>query len=248
MTAFNLKSFFPSVAVFLLALSCINGPDNSNTVTDIDGNVYKTVTYGTQEWTVENYRATKFNDGSAIPHLPEDDVWYIHFEPAYCFYGNMTHADSIKKYGALYNYWTIKTGKLAPEGWHVPTDSDWTVLHDYLISSGHNWDGTLTGNKIGKSLASTSGWVQDTCTGNVGNDLLKNNSSGFNAYPVGWRTGDHGYYGFGGTFAFFWSSTQASNPSDTINSYTRYVYARADSTWRGLHTYLCGLSVRLVKD
>jgi uncharacterized protein (TIGR02145 family) len=80
----------------------------------------------------ENLRVTKYNDGTAITKITDSAVWYnISYNnlttPAYCFYNNTTNADSIKKFGALYNWYVVDTKKLAPAGWHVPTDSEWEV-------------------------------------------------------------------------------------------------------------------------
>jgi uncharacterized protein (TIGR02145 family) len=95
----------------------------------------------------------------------------------------MTNADSIKKYGALYNWYVVGTGKLAPSGWHVPDTIDWNKLETWLIDNGYNWDGSTTSNKIAKSLASQSDWPVSNVTGAVGNALSGNNSSGFSAIP-----------------------------------------------------------------
>src|ERR1035441_4507351 len=96
---------------------------SAGTVTDIDGNVYQTVKIGNQIWTVENLRVTRFNDGTAIPldtsTATWDSIWNNGLTiPAYCYYNNMTNTDSIKKWGALYNWYAVNTGKLAPKGWH----------------------------------------------------------------------------------------------------------------------------------
>jgi len=67
--------------------------------------------------------------------------------------------------------------EFAPEGWHVPSDAEWTTLEEYLIVNGYNYAGTTTGNKIAKAMASTTGWISSTITGVVGNDQSLNNSS-----------------------------------------------------------------------
>jgi len=80
--------------------------------------------------------------------------------------------------------------EFAPEGWHVPTDAEWTTLEEHLIANGYNYDGTTTGNKIAKAMASTTGWISSTAPGVPGNNQSSNNSSGFNALPEGNRSYD----------------------------------------------------------
>ena len=109
-----------------------------------------------------------------------------------------------------------------------------------------NYDGTTTGNKIAKSMASTTGWLSSTTLGTPGNNQSTNNSSGFNAYPKGWRWGfDVGFDGEGGT-AVFWSTTDFSS-SDAyffdIRNFREYVFTGGDFYYKEN-----GNSVRLVKD
>ena len=106
---------------------------HTNSLKDIDGNLYKTVTIGSQVWMKENLRTTRYNDGLAIPLVTDYDSWAALTTPAYCWYNNDSKNKEV--YGALYNYYTIDTKKLCPEGWYVPADSDWTELIDYLGGS-----------------------------------------------------------------------------------------------------------------
>jgi uncharacterized protein (TIGR02145 family) len=78
-----------------------------------------------------------------------------------------------------------------PDGLRLPTYEDWEILKDFLISNGYNYDGSFSENKIGKSLASDSGWNISTEIGAIGNNQSSNNSSGFNAYPMGYRHSNH---------------------------------------------------------
>ena len=150
------------VLSILLSISCNKGNpannDNPNTVTDIDGNVYTTVTIGTQTWTVENLRVTRYNDGTAIPHVKDSSAWFNLTSPGYCYYSNDSASNAFK-YGALYNWHAVGTGKLAPAGWHVPTVEEWTELENYLVLNGYNWNGTTDTtdtNRIAKSMAAFS--------------------------------------------------------------------------------------------
>ena len=137
---------------------------------------------------VENLKTTKFNDGSPIPLITDNTLWKNALGPGYCWYDNDIANKNQK--GGLYNYYAVKTGKLAPVGWHVATDTDWTLLQNYLIANGYNYDGTTIDNKIGKALASISGWPTTSTQGAVGNNQASNNKSGFTAYPSGQRFTD----------------------------------------------------------
>ena len=164
--------------LFLLAfVACKKDKPAAETVTDIDGNVYKTIKIGTQTWMAENLKTTKLNDGTAIPHVTDNVVWQDAVNPAYCWYNN-TKAGN-EKNGILYNGYTAQNLKLAPIGWHVPTKAEWETLINYLIANGYNFDGTTTGNKIAKSLASKTNWETSNLLGAVGNTLADNNKSGF---------------------------------------------------------------------
>ena len=97
--------------------------------------------------------------------------------------------------------------EFAPEGWHVPSDAEWTTLEEYLIVNGYNYDGSTRRNLIAKSMASTKGWNSRTETGAPGNDQSLNNSSGFNAFPEGGRN-NSGLWLNEGESALIWSSTE----------------------------------------
>jgi uncharacterized protein (TIGR02145 family) len=219
----------------------------AGTVTDTDGNVYQTVRFGNQEWTVENLRTTNYKDGAGIPKVTDPDVWRSTSTPAYCYINNTTNADSIKKFGAFYNWYVVDTKRLAPAGWHVPTDSEWTVMEKYLILHGYNYDGTTRDtsyNKIGKSLAAKTDWYSyNSGVGFVGNDLTMNNRSGFSALPGGYRQSGGDFYilGYSGSW---WSATEFDE------YYADCLYLSSDNYALEGASYLKsrGFSVRLVKD
>ena len=179
------------------------------TVTDADGNVYHTVTIGTQTWMVENLRTTKYNDGTSIPNVTDATAWGNLTTPGVCTYKNTSNTDTINTYGRLYNWYTVNTGKLAPTGWHVPSDAEWTTLENYLIANGYNYDGTTTGNKYAKALASATGWYSYSSTGAVGNTdyPAKRNVTGFTALPGGYRYGGGAFYDIG-YYGYWWSATE----------------------------------------
>jgi uncharacterized protein (TIGR02145 family) len=217
-----------------------NGNENTaGIVTDIDGNVYHTVTIGTQTWTVENLRTTKFNDGTAIRDSITGDTL-----AGYCWYNNDS-ATYKSTYGALYNWYTVNTGKLAPAGWHAPTDREWDILQNYLIANGYNCDcdGTTITNMIAKSLAAKKDWISYTAEGSIGCDLTKNNASGFSALPGGLEGSDGNSYAIG-RFAGFWSTTEF----DTSKALTRDLYNGGEELVRTSIYKSYGLSVRLLRD
>lgn len=96
-------------------------------VSDNDGNVYKTILIGAQTWMAENLKTTRYNDNTLIPLIFSDAAWAAATSPGFCWYNN----DSIT-YGALYNWYTVGTTKLCPAGWHIPSDEEWTTLTTYL--------------------------------------------------------------------------------------------------------------------
>lgn len=184
-----------------------------DTIMDIDGNVYHLVKIGTQIWTVENLRVAKYNDGNPIPNITDNTAWSTLVSPGYCFYNNSIDPAFQKKWGALYNWYTVNTVKLAPVGWHVPSDSEWDILQNYLIAKGYNYDGTTTGNKMAKSMAAAVEWKTSTNSGAIGNVCSQNNGSGFSALPCGYRDNVGLFHGLGDN-VHWWSITgTASNAS-----------------------------------
>ena len=125
---------------------------------DYDGNYYDTVRIGSQTWIAENLVTTHFNDGTNLPYVPGYAAWANLTTPAYGWYNN-SYATYKDTYGALYNWYAVeKNGNLCPAGWRVPTDGEWTVMDNYLIANGFNYDNTTIGNKFAKALASANGW------------------------------------------------------------------------------------------
>jgi len=213
----------------------------TSTVTDIDGNVYKTITIGTQVWMAENLKTTKYRNGTSIPNVTTgNDAWLTLTSGAYCNYNN--DANNATTYGRLYNWYAVNTGNLAPTGWHVPTDAEWTTLTTYLTNNGFGYQGS--GSDIAKSLASTSGWISSSIyADSPANDQTSNNSSGFTALPGGKREGNGTFY-FIGDLGYWWSSTEFS----TDYAWYRYLhydygYVYRLSDYKGL-----GFAVRCVRD
>ncbi len=216
-------------------------------VTDIDGNSYDYLTYGDQVWTVENAEMVTYRDGTEIPQVTDATEWANLTTGAWAFYNN----DPTKP--RLYNWYAVMgihdtdpntpNKEFAPEGWHVPTDAEWTTLENYLIANGYNYDGTTTENMIAKAMASTTGWNSSTNSGSIGNDQSTNNSSGFNAFPEGDRH-SNGSFVDEGDIAIFWTSTE----DDTNNAWNRYLYFNYNDLNSSNSLKQYGFSVRFVRD
>ena len=230
-------------------IDALQAATGSGTVTDQDGNSYPYLTYGDQAWTVKNADVVTYRDGTEIPQVTDTTEWSNLTIGAWCYYDN----DPSK--GKLYNWYAVAgihdndpntaNKKFAPEGWHVPTDAEWTTLENYLIANGYNYDGTTTGNKIAKAMASTTGWDSSANTGAVGNDQSLNNSSGFNAFPEGVRYGA-GSDNYEGNNTFFWSSSE----NNTNGPWYRHLSQTVGNLGRGSGNFneQNGVSVRFVKD
>ena len=224
--------------------------NSSGSVTDQDGNTYDYLTYGNQVWTVENAEMVTYRDGTPIPQVPLDADWENLTTGAWAYYPNNPANPR------LYNWYAVMgihdeaslsdaslRKEFAPQGWHVPSDAEWTTLENYLIANNYNYDGTTTGNKIAKAMASTTGWSSLTELGAPGNDQSTNNSSGFNAFPVGYRN----YYGSflnEGYIAFFWSSTE----NNTDSAWYRNLNINNSNVDRNDYNKRNGWSVRFVRD
>lgn len=160
------------------------------TMTDQDGNVYKTVTIGSQTWMAENLRTTKYNDGTAIPLVTDLSEWSDLSTGAYCNYDNTNNTDTIATFGRLYNWYAVNTGKLAPKGWHVPTDAEWTTLTIFLRVG-------VSGGKLKET--GTSHWSTP--------NTRATNETGFTALPGGYRNSG-GTFGGIGDNGLWWSATE----------------------------------------
>jgi uncharacterized protein (TIGR02145 family) len=231
----------------------------TTTVTDYDGNVYNTVTIGSQVWMKENLKTTHYANGTAIPLVNTTSTWnaLTATSKAYCWYN-----DSIKykdTHGALYTWAAAMNGAasvtanpsgiqgVCPTGWHLPSDAEWTQMENYLADNGHNYDGTTGGGsaKIAKSLASTSGWIVSSTTGAVGNTDYPTyrNKSGFTALPGGNRY-SYGTFDYIGGNGAWWSATEFGA---TI-AWHRYVLYDLSNVGRSFSDKEFGFSIRCVKD
>jgi uncharacterized protein (TIGR02145 family) len=212
--------------------TAVFNPDLSyGTMTDQDGNVYKTITIGTQIWMAENLRTTIYRNGDPIDNIIDSKAWIALSTGAWCTYGNTVNSDMIASYGILYNWYAVTDSRnIAPEGWHVPTNAEWTILTTYLGGE------SVAGGKM-KEIGMAHWFSQNTGA---------TNESGFTSLPGG----DCSWY-YNGTFLYqgsdglYWSSTQVNASlawSRELNNREFYCNYRNDSEKRN------GYSVRLVKD
>ena len=194
-------------------------------LTDIDGNVYETVAIGNQVWMAENLQVAKYNDGSPIPYVTNDDDVSILTTGAYTWYDK--NPANRFTYGALYNWHSVSSGNLCPIGWHVPSDAEWTTLINFLGGE------DIAGGKL-KDIG-TSHWSapnQDAT-----------NDSGFTALPAGYLF-DNGNYNSLGNITHWWSSTESGGDS----AWDRYVYFQNGNAIKGDYSKQVFFSCRCLKD
>lgn len=233
------KTLLMTISLSFFSINCMAQADSkTETVTDADGNVYHIVTIGTQTWLAENLRTTKYNDGKVIPNIKDDTEWEALTTDAWSNYINLATNDT--KYGKLYNWYAVNTGKLAPVGWHIPTDAEWTILTDYI--SAH----LGTSLNVAKALAANTDWSTDVTTGTIGCDLTLNNSTGFSALPGGGRGYDSGAFYSIGVGGFWWSATEG----DKDRAWNRFLYYGYGESYvyRHYRYKSDGFSVRCIKD
>ena len=203
----------------------IEGNITYGSITDIDGNTYKTVTIGTQTWMAENLKVTKYNDGIAIPNVTDNTAWGELTTGALCDYGNIP--SNSETYGKLYNWHAVNTGKLCPTGWHVPSDAEWTELTDYLGGT------SVVGGKLKET--GTTHWASL----NTG----ATNETGFTALPGGYRI-FNGPFSYIGYFGYWWSATKLG----ANDAWYRRMFYNASSVDRDYYDKELGFSVRCLKD
>ena len=211
------------------------------TMTDQEGNVYKTIVIGTQEWMAENLNTSIYRNGDAIPTDFSNAEWENTTntqQGAWAYYNN--DASNACPYGKLYNWYTCADARqLCPEGWHVPTDLEWSEMINFLDPAA---DGGNNDNIAGGKLKTTG--TIETATGlwyspNTGTT----NSSGFSGAPGGGRYSKGGYdfIGLGGVW---WSSSEKV----TSASWGRVLYYTDGFARRGIGNKQVGFSVRCLRD
>jgi len=196
-------------------------------VEDADGNCYETIQIGEQVWMAENLKVTHYRDGSEIPNVTNNGDWGNLSIGAYCDYDN--NPSNSETYGRLYNWYTVDDDRgVCPEGFHVPSDEEYTVLTDFL--GGENVAG-------GKMKETGLGHWNSPNTGAT-------NESGFTGLPAGYRSYSNGNYVSMGSSGYFWSSSEASS---LYAWYRRLYYANSYVT-RLSGSKRFGFSIRCLGD
>jgi len=192
---------------------------------DVDGNYYKIVKIGTQWWMAENLRVKHFRNSDPVREVTDKTEWHNLNTAAYCYYNNDSNIES--EYGLLYNWKAVNDDRgIAPNGWHVPTDSELQILENYLGGRGK------AGGKMKES--GTAHWYYPN---------YASNSSGFTALPGGYRDSNGDFAGFRG-FGFLWTSTKSHN-SGAWYRYMDHMYLELDRSYCNKRF---GFSIRCVKD
>ena len=192
---------------------------------DADNNLYHSITIGSQTWMKTNLETTHYKDNTNIPLITEDSEWYNLLTSAYCWYNNDETAYK-DTYGALYNWYSVSSGKLCPAGWHIPSDLEWMTLINYL-----------GGESIAGTKLKESGIIHWT-----GSNPYATNVSGFTALPAGVR-GTNGVFGNLSLGAFFWHSTEYATWGGQITYIQYYPNAYIEPFDK-----VNGASVRCIKD
>lgn len=203
---------------------------NSNPMTyvsDFDGNQYGTITIGTQTWLTSNLKSTRYRNGDTIETTSPDTLDIsAEFTSAYqwSYGGERSMSD---KYGLLYTWSTVSDDrKICPSGWHVPDDSEWTVLTDYLGGE------AIAGDKLKEP--GVKHWKE--------NIITVTGETGFNALPGGYRSG--GNFFLEGSYGAWWTSSEA----DPFGAWSRYMFNNLSEVARINCVKTNGFSVRCIKD
>lgn len=216
------------IALLMLNISACNKDDAEpeapeSTTKDIDGNVYTSVKIGTQEWMVQNLKVTKYRNGDAIPMIgPTNDSWGTLTSGAYSNDFEETNVN-----GRLYNWYAVNDSrKLAPKGWHIPTNAEWTTLIDFLGGD------SVAGSKLKEK--GTAHW----CAPNID----ATNESGFTALPGDWRL-DIGFATGCGDESL-WSADE----EDVTKAHNLFIFDGSGEVSRVTNDKYVGWGVRCIKD
>ncbi|MBM2817088.1 MAG: hypothetical protein HW421_3850 [Ignavibacteria bacterium] len=214
------------IIVLSLLISCQKDTAiNPKNLIDTNSNSF---TIGTQTWMKKNLDIDHYRNGDPIPQVTDSSEWFSLTTGAWCYFNN--DSSNGKLYGKLYNFYAVSDPRgLAPAGWHVPSDSEWTVLTNYLGGE------EVAGRKMKYSAGIYPGHVPDSnATG----------ESGFNVMLGGFRYVTGEFYDFGYS-THFWSTT----PAGIGTNWERDFFYGLPFVYRYFScAQMFGYSVRLIKD
>ena len=242
------------------AFTTNQGEGGATFVDSRDGHVYKMVTLGEQVWMAENLA---YLPSVSLPTSgSSSSPYYYVYDYNGTSYTEAKTTTNYQTYGVLYNWKAAMNGAassgsnpsgvqgVCPEGWHLPSDAEWTQLETYLTNNGYKYDGSIGGSNVREKLAvalvANFGWESSTNEGAAGNTDYPEYryKSGFSALPGGYRNYS-GTFGVIGNYGYWWSSTQDS----TNYAWFRYLnYSYSDVGRNFGHHKASGFSVRCLRD
>ncbi len=232
-----LTKLIVSIILAFIAFGCADEKTiEPETLTDADGNIYNTITLGEQVWMLENLKTTKFNDGTPITAYTFGNDWHNGNTPtAYYEWPETSDLNNVVDeelpfdyYGAMYNHFAIESGKLAPQGWRIPTEADFIALENHLASLGYD------GNEA-TVLKSESGWLPSSGSGT--------NDVGFNGLPNGYINA------FGGATLAEGICTWATTDLNSTNGTRRLVQLfDQDEIFYSDNAIQIGAGIRCIKE
>jgi uncharacterized protein (TIGR02145 family) len=213
------------------ASGILNAESSYGTLMDQEGNEYKTIVIGAQEWMAENLNTSIYRNGEVIPTNLNNNTWQNTTEGSWSYYDN--DATQACPNGKVYNWFAcVDSAQLCPVGWHVPSNADWTILTDYL--GGLNVAGAKM-KTVGNLTLGNGLWTSP--------NLGATNSSGFSGTPAGYRY-MLGYSNYIGNGALFWSSTEFG----AAQAQMRFLNYNLSSAGQDQYNKHYGFSVRCVRD
>jgi|GEM_PF-5210899 len=220
----------------VISVTSVPPNPNPNTVADIDGNIYKTVTIGTQVWMKENLNVTRYRNGDIIPNVIGDLTWINLNSGAWSRYNNDLSTTNEFKVGLLYNFFAAQDPRgVCPAGWRVPLDSDFQLLTAFI-------GGASAGGKLKEANGINSLWNSP--------NLQATNETGFTGLPGGKRIGNDIRFGNKGDFTevfvtgAFWTQTNAIGGGSIAFS----LFSSSDGILRSGELKTWGMSIRCIKE
>ncbi len=202
-----------------------------DSLADIDGNIYHVVPVGEQSWLRENLRVKRYRNGDAISQVTLDSQWKILTTGAYCSYDNLP--ENATTYGNIYNWYALNdTRGLCPSGWHVPSDTEWEKLGNFL-----------GGLDVAGGLLKSTGTIEQGSGLWYAPNTNATNSSEFSGLPGGYRINYGTFYSLGNV-AYFWSSSDTAS----VNGWNYVLDANNGELQRNFNLKPNGFSVRCCKN